>query len=471
MTDWVPVLETALYDANVVARDQATQDLFGHLEPPLIEQLVAALDSTTRLTRRRAGRILSGLPIKHTHPVARIAIGASTTPDRVLIGLARVMTATSASPEPTFSHGLTHSNPAVRRAFATAAAPTRDLVLSLADQDEEVVSRAAQICLTRDIALSSDDLDGLMSVSVKPAALIRFVASQSDGQSVLKHWGEMGHRALLEYTADEEILLDQFDVEPAFTAWAYLAQGHSPPVSWAAHSDHRVRAALARYVPDESPILSQLSEDNNATVRWFAQQRRAGQYTSVALDGRHGLGERLASPSLDPPYGLREGDTVPQVPRVHAALAICQARFDINLGVAVRSAEAAGFQEVFFVGRGDYLKSPARGADLAIPVRQVADPAALIRYARNADYQLVAVQQTASSVPYHTAVYPPRPLFIVGSEDVGMPNLLRSRADLAVEIPQYGVIDSLNVAAASTVVMFHWRVHHGPTSGVYLSED
>ena len=40
-----------------------------------------------------------------------------------------------------------------------------------------------------------------------------------------------------------------------------------------------------------------------------------------------------------------------------------------------------------------------------------------------------------------------------------MQTALRLAADLMVEIPQYGLIDSLNVATAATVVLFHWRVH------------
>ena len=88
------------------------------------------------------------------------------------------------------------------------------------------------------------------------------------------------------------------------------------------------------------------------------------------------------------------------------------------------------------------------------------DSAALVSLAREKGYQIVAIQQTAASVPYHLADYPPNPLFVLGSEDAGMPDPLRTAADLAVEIPQFGIIDSLNVATAATVVMFHWRVHH-----------
>lgn len=141
---------------------------------------------------------------------------------------------------------------------------------------------------------------------------------------------------------------------------------------------------------------------------------------------------------------------------------MCHPRFDINLGVAVRSAEAAGLREVFLVGRGELFRSPARGTDRILPLRHAPDPAALIRMAREADYQIVAVQQTPDSVPFHRADYPPRPLFVMGAEDIGVPPRLRRAADLVVEIPMYGAIDSLNVAAATTTVLLAWRANVEP---------
>ena len=87
------------------------------------------------------------------------------------------------------------------------------------------------------------------------------------------------------------------------------------------------------------------------------------------------------------------------------------------------------------------------------------DDQELITEARRSGYQLVAIQQTLQSQPYHLADYPPNPLFIVGSEDMGLSDELRVAADLAVEIPLYGLIDSLNVSTAATCVMMHWRVH------------
>jgi tRNA G18 (ribose-2'-O)-methylase SpoU len=134
----------------------------------------------------------------------------------------------------------------------------------------------------------------------------------------------------------------------------------------------------------------------------------------------------------------------------------------VNLGVALRSAEAAGLEALYLVGDRATSLSSARGAELAIPLHVVPDAAALLLRARAAGYQVVAVQQTPQSEPYHLASYPPRPLFVLGAEDTGLPDALRAAADLAVEIPLYGLIDSLNVASAATCVVMHWRAHASP---------
>ncbi|MBU0552494.1 TrmH family RNA methyltransferase, partial [Myxococcota bacterium] len=203
--------------------------------------------------------------------------------------------------------------------------------------------------------------------------------------------------------------------------------------------------------------LHALAEDADAGVAWLARAALAGRFTPEALTRRLGPHARSDAASARPPYGIRPGDALPEVQRAEAALALCHTRFDMNLGVAVRSAEAAGLREVFLLGRGDLFRSPARGTDALLPIHVISDAAALIRRARAEGYQIVAVQQTPDSVSYIEADYPPRPLFVLGAEDSGVPEPLRLAADLIVEIPMFGVIDSLNVAAAATTVMLYWR--------------
>ena len=223
--------------------------------------------------------------------------------------------------------------------------------------------------------------------------------------------------------------------------------------------DPAVRSLTARLLPQDHPRLSVLISDPHPDVAWRAQATSLGRSSVETLRARLGRHRRLELPSAQPPYGLRAFDQLPDIPRVAGALALCQARFDVNLGVAMRSAEAAGLSEVFVVGARSGSLTSARGAEHALPVTWFDDPESMMIEARRRGYQLVAVQQTPDSEPYHRAHYPPRPLFILGSEDAGLPDALRLAADLVVEIPLYGAIDSLNVSTAATCVIMHWRAH------------
>ncbi len=253
------------------------------------------------------------------------------------------------------------------------------------------------------------------------------------------------------------IALERHQRDYGFLVAAELKPEIISALSTAANDE--VRAITARLLPAGHPALVELITDQAPHVSWCAREAQRDRFSISQIQARLGEHQRLELPSATPPYGLRDFDEVPQVSRVHAALALCQARFDVNLGVAMRSAEAAGFREVFVVGARSGSLTSARGAEHAIPIRWLSDAQSLISIARAEGYQLVAVQQTPDSEPYHRATYPPQPLFILGSEDAGLPDELRVGADLAVEIPLYGVIDSLNVATAATCVMMHWRAH------------
>jgi len=224
-------------------------------------------------------------------------------------------------------------------------------------------------------------------------------------------------------------------------------------------SSPEIRAVLARILPDDAPLLHALKEDPSSSVSWCAKRSINGCFSPAKVHSRLGDHQRLKLPSAQPPYGLRSFDDIPKIERVSGALALCQARFDVNLGVAMRSAEAAGLKEVFVIGARSGSLTSARGAEYAIPIHWLPDAHSLIMIARTRGYQMVAVQQTPDSEPYHIADYPPQPLFVLGSEDAGLPDALRVGADLVVEIPLFGTIDSLNVATAATCVIMHWRAH------------
>jgi tRNA G18 (ribose-2'-O)-methylase SpoU len=82
---------------------------------------------------------------------------------------------------------------------------------------------------------------------------------------------------------------------------------------------------------------------------------------------------------------------------------------------------------------------------------------------RGRGYQVVAVEQAYGSVPYTTPrIYEPPLCLIFGHERAGVTPVALQAADLCVEVPMYGMANSLNVAMAFSVVTFEvLRQHAG----------
>ena len=70
-----------------------------------------------------------------------------------------------------------------------------------------------------------------------------------------------------------------------------------------------------------------------------------------------------------------------------------------------------------------------------------------------AGYQIVAVEQAHGSVPYWTpGIYKPPLALILGHERAGVAASALKAADVCVEVPVFGMANSLNVAMACTVL-------------------
>jgi 23S rRNA (guanosine2251-2'-O)-methyltransferase len=78
-------------------------------------------------------------------------------------------------------------------------------------------------------------------------------------------------------------------------------------------------------------------------------------------------------------------------------------------------------------------------------------------------YQVVAVEQAHGSVPYTTpGIYHPPLCVIFGHERAGVTPVALQAADICVEVPMYGIANSLNVAMTFAVMAYEvLRQHAG----------
>jgi TrmH RNA methyltransferase len=137
-----------------------------------------------------------------------------------------------------------------------------------------------------------------------------------------------------------------------------------------------------------------------------------------------------------------------------------------NTGAILRTAAHFGARAVLIEGAPKRLppvvyRTAQGGAEWVDVVATPALPAALAE-ARRAGFAICATSSHGGR-PLFAAELPPRVVVVLGAEDVGLPPALARAADLTVEIPGSGHVESLNVSAAAAVVLAElWRRRAAP---------
>lgn len=137
-----------------------------------------------------------------------------------------------------------------------------------------------------------------------------------------------------------------------------------------------------------------------------------------------------------------------------------------NVGAIFRTADGAGVSKIFLVGYTPApvdrfgrpqpeIKKTSLGASEEIAWEQRADVVELIAELQREGFQIVAVEQTAKSIPLQKLMVPEKVAYIVGNEVDGVSEAALSLADTIVEIPMLGTKESLNVSVATGIVLYH----------------
>ncbi len=128
-----------------------------------------------------------------------------------------------------------------------------------------------------------------------------------------------------------------------------------------------------------------------------------------------------------------------------------------NLGTILRSADAAGVNGVIVCDRCTDIYNPnvvraSIGTLFTIPVVE-ASTVETLRWLQEQKIKVVAA--TPSAEEEFTRIHLTGGIAIaVGTEQLGLSETWMQAADLKVRIPMYGVADSLNVATATTLLLY-----------------
>lgn len=129
-----------------------------------------------------------------------------------------------------------------------------------------------------------------------------------------------------------------------------------------------------------------------------------------------------------------------------------------NLGTIFRTADAAGSAGLILVGTTVDPYHPttikaSMGTLYSMPFTQLADSHDLFEWATSKGLQTIATT-AKSGTPYRQVSYRRPSLLMLGSEKEGLDDSVLNSADQIVTIPMRGRASSLNLAAATAIILF-----------------
>jgi len=145
------------------------------------------------------------------------------------------------------------------------------------------------------------------------------------------------------------------------------------------------------------------------------------------------------------------------------ALMLYNLHGDMNVGMSIRTAVILGCSDVYIIGRRKYDRRPEVGAKHYIHLHRYQDIATDF-FEKNKLIPIFVEQggqplESFSFRPYLPGKLPDgwKAVLVLGSESYGIPkSLLQALQAPIVSISQYGVLRSLNVAIAASIVLYEY---------------
>jgi tRNA G18 (ribose-2'-O)-methylase SpoU len=163
-------------------------------------------------------------------------------------------------------------------------------------------------------------------------------------------------------------------------------------------------------------------------------------------------------------------DRIQHTDRLPVVAVVDSVRSLYNVGSIFRTSDGVLLEKLILTGftprppRKEIDKT-ALGATLSVPWEYIKDPTAAVRTMKEAGYTAVCLEITDDVIPYYAITPRYYPLcLVVGNEITGVSREVMAECSAAIEIPQFGIKQSLNVAVAYGIAIFElnriWRESH-----------
>jgi len=130
-----------------------------------------------------------------------------------------------------------------------------------------------------------------------------------------------------------------------------------------------------------------------------------------------------------------------------------------NLGQMLRTAECAGINgivipEYHSAGVTNTVLQVSQGAFIHLPVYKVVNIRNLMRQLKGDGFWIVGLENSISAKEWHKIDYSGKIAIVVGSEGKGIRKAVLKDCDFQATIPMKGKINSLNVSASVSAILF-----------------
>jgi tRNA G18 (ribose-2'-O)-methylase SpoU len=131
-----------------------------------------------------------------------------------------------------------------------------------------------------------------------------------------------------------------------------------------------------------------------------------------------------------------------------------------NVGSIFRTSDAALISKLYLTGYTPHpprkdIEKTALGAIESVPWEYHKNPIDVIKSLKEKNIKIVALEITDESILYYEIKPDDFPIcLIVGNEITGISDDVLSMCDISIEIPQFGIKHSLNVAVAYGIAVF-----------------
>ncbi|XP_071757510.2 tRNA (guanosine(18)-2'-O)-methyltransferase TARBP1 isoform X1 [Centroberyx gerrardi] len=217
---------------------------------------------------------------------------------------------------------------------------------------------------------------------------------------------------------------------------------------------------LRNPVPDLSQLqpgdwIQQDKGEQDKEERWAEVQKKITPW-------------RLGIQEQEPELQLVPQQRAARLGKLHGALLVVASLIDkpTNLGGLCRTCEIFGASALVLDSlrhvSDKHFQSLSVSSELWLPLLEVkpVELADFLQVKKSEGYCIVGVEQTANSQSLQDYQFPEKTLLLLGNEREGIPANLLQLLDVCVEIPQQGVIRSLNVHVSAALLIWEYTRQH-----------